>query len=142
MRNGLIALAFVLGFGGVATGQEARYDKAREVTISGPVRYVLPGAGQDGVIGVHLEVMTATGLVRVAIGPAQFIAANNYYFFADEQVSIVGARTGVTGEIWARSVTKDGKTFLILRDEDGTPRWELAAADDPDGCGVSHAPIR
>jgi hypothetical protein len=140
MRNGLIALAFVVGFAGLAVGQEAKYDKAKEVTVSGPVRYVLPGAGQDGVVGVHLEVMTANGLVRVAIGPALFIAANNYYFFVDEQVSIVGAKAGATGEIWARNVTKDGKTFLILRDEDGTPRWESATTED--GCGVSHVPIR
>lgn len=142
MRNGLIALAFVVGFGGLVAGQAPRYDKTKEVTVSGPVRYVLPGAGQDGVIGVHLEVTTPTGLVRVAIGPALFIAANNYYFFADEQVTIVGAKAGANGEIWARNVTKDGKTFLILRDEDGTPRWERATADDPDGCGVSHEPIR
>jgi len=142
MRNGLIALAFVVGFGSLAAGQEPRYDKAREITVSGPVRYVLPGTSQDGVIGVHLEVQTPTGLVRVAIGPALFIAENNYYFFVDEHVSIVGAKAGATGEIWARNVTKDGRTFLILRDEDGRPRWERATADDPDGCGVSHAPIR
>jgi hypothetical protein len=142
MRNGLIALAFVVGIGGLAVAQQPRYDKSKEVTISGPVRYVLPGTSQDGVIGVHLEVMTPTGLVRVAIGPALFIAANNYYFFVDEQVSIVGAKAGTTGEIWARNITKDGKTFLVLRDEDGTPRWERATEDDPDGCGVSHAPIR
>src|SRR5262245_2750904 len=103
MRNGLIGLAFVVGFGGLAVAQGARYDKAREVTVSGPVRYMLPGTSQDGLIGVHLEVMTATGLVRVAIGPALFIAANNYYFFADEQVSIVGAKADATGEIWART---------------------------------------
>ena len=141
MRNGLIALAFVVGFSSLAVGQTPRYDKAKETAVNGTVRYVLAGANQDGIMGVHLEVTTPTGLVRVALGPALFIAANNYYFFVDEQVSIVGAKVA-SGEIWARSVTKDGKTFLVLRDEDGTPRWDRATEDDPDGCGISHAPIR
>jgi hypothetical protein len=30
---------------------------------------------------------------------------------------------------------------LTLRNPDGTPRWKQATADDPDGCGVSHAPV-
>ncbi len=142
MRNGLIALAFVMGVSGMAAGQDRRYDKAKETTISGPIRYVLAGISQDGVVGVHVELKTPTGLVRIALGPALFIANNNYYFFMDEEVSIVGAKVGPSGEIWARTITKDGKNVLVLRDEDGTPRWLRATEDDPDGCGVSHAPIR
>jgi hypothetical protein len=142
MRNAFIALAFVVGASALAIGQDQRYDKSKETMISGPIRYVLAGASQDGVIGVHIELKTPTGLVRVSLGPALFIASNNYYFFMDEQVSVVGAKVGPNGEIWARTVTKDGKNFLVLRDEDGTPRWERATDDDPDGCGVSHAPIR
>ena len=142
MRTGFIAFAFVVGVSGLAVGQDVRYDKAKETTISGPIRYVLAGTSQDGVVGVHLDVKTPAGLVRVALGPALFIASSNFYFFMDEPVSIVGAKVGPTGEIWARTVTKDGKTFLVLRDDDGTPRWQRAADEDPDGCGVSHAPIR
>ena len=43
--------------------------------------------------------------------------------------------------VWARQVSKGGKT-LALRDENGAPRWTQATAEDPDGCGVSHAPVR
>ena len=43
--------------------------------------------------------------------------------------------------MWAREISKGGKT-LTLREPDGTPRWPVATADDPDGCGVSHAPVR
>jgi hypothetical protein len=103
---------------------------------------VLSAADPAGVVGVHLEVTTPSGLVRIALAPALFIASNGYYFFADEHVDVVGAKVGSTGEIWARTISKDGKSFLILRDEDGTPRWPRATEDDPDGCGVSHAPIR
>ena len=142
MRTGFIAFAFAVGVGGLAIGQDVRYDRSKETTVSGPIRYVLAGTSQDGVVGVHLDVKTPAGLVRVALAPALFIASNNFYFFMDEPVSIVGAKVGPTGEIWARTVTKDGKNFLVLRDDDGTPRWQRATEDDPDGCGVSHAPIR
>jgi hypothetical protein len=142
MKKALIAEAAVLLTAGLAMAQTGSYSKAAETSISGTVRYVLSAASPDGIVGVHLEVTTPTGPVRVALGPAMFIASNNFYFFVDEQVYIVGAKSGKIGEIWARTISKDGKTFLTLRDEDGTPRWSKATEEDPDGCGVSHAPIR
>ncbi len=30
----------------------------------------------------------------------------------------------------------------LTKREDGTPRWPFATTEDPDGCGVSHAPVR
>jgi hypothetical protein len=78
---------------------------------------------------------------QTLLAPALFIANNNYFFFSDEQVYVVGSK-GPHGEIWARAISKDGKSFLTLRDADGTPRWPRATEDDPDGRGVSHAPIR
>jgi hypothetical protein len=143
MKKALIAWSvLVVAVLGIRTFAQPTYDKGAETTVAGTVRYVLSAANTDGVVGVHLEVTTPSGPVRVALAPALFIASNNYYFFVDEQVYVVGAKVKPTGEIWARTISKDGKNFLILRDEDGTPRWERATEDDPDGCGVSHAPIR
>ncbi|HEY7288575.1 MAG TPA: hypothetical protein VH583_01975 [Vicinamibacterales bacterium] len=142
MKSVILASSLLVMTAGLAFGQSPTgYNKANETTLSGPIRYVLAAASPDGTVGVHLELKTPAGLVRVSLGPALFIASNNYYFFADEQVYVVGAKAA-TGEIWARTISKDGKTFLTLRDEDGTPRWQRATDDDPDGCGVSHAPIR
>jgi hypothetical protein len=140
MKKALIASALVL-IATAAYAQSARYDKSAETSMSGVIRYVFSPANSDGVIGVHLEVTTPSGPVRVAVAPAQFIANNNYYFFMDERVYVVGA-VMKNGEIWARTISKDGKNFLLLRDDDGTPRWPRATDDDPDGCGLSHAPIR
>jgi hypothetical protein len=140
MRNAVIAITVTLLSAGAALAQTAGYDKANETTITGTIRYVLSGANQDGTVGVHLEVTTPTGPVRVALGPAMYIASNNFYFFVEEPVYVVGARVGKSGELRARSVSKDGKTFLILRNEDGTPKWSQSGEED--GCGVSHAPIR
>ena len=142
MKSLILASSLLVMTAGFTFGQSnAGYNKATETTVSGPIRYVLSAVSQDGIVGVHLELKTPAGPVRVALGPALFIASNNYYFFADESVYVVGAKAK-SGEIWARTISKDGRTFLTLRDEDGTPRWQRATEDDPDGCGVSHAPIR
>ena len=73
-----------------------------------------------------------------------FIGMNNFSFFADDQILVTGAYVSHDGEvaIWARQVSKDGKTLDAARPPTATPRWPLATADDPDGCGVSHAPVR
>lgn len=142
MRKGCVPFIVAAFWATAAMAQSATYNKATETTLNGTIRYVLSAASQDGTFGVHLEVTTAAGPVRVALAPAMFIASNNYYFFVDEKVSVVGAKSGKDGEIWARTVSKDGKSVLVLRDEDGTPRWPRATAEDPDGCGVLHEPIR
>lgn len=98
----------------------------------------------DGTVGVHFVVKTADGkTVKVHVGPAMFIRMNNFSFMVDERVAVIGAPVSRDGDtaLWARAITKDSQT-LILRDADGTPRWPFATAEDPDGCGISHAPVR
>ena len=120
------------------------YDPAEEVTYGGIVTAVVATNGADGAVGVHLNLQTARGVsVKVHLGPAMFIGMNDGFFLADDQVLVTGAFVTHDGEValWARQVTKGRKT-LTLRSPDGTPRWPFATADDPDGCGVSHAPVR
>jgi hypothetical protein len=121
-----------------------RYDPSVQVSYGGVIIGVVSVAGPDGNVGVHVNLKTATGtIVKVHLGPAMFIGMNNFSFFADDQIRVTGAYVSHDGEvaIWARQVEKGGKT-LDLRTADGTPRWPLATAEDPDGCGVSHAPVR
>ena len=120
------------------------YDASREVTVGGVVTSVVPTTGADGVVGVHLAVENARGtIVRVHLGPALFIGMNDGWFAADDQVLVTGAFVTHDGDmaLWARQITKDGRT-ITLRSPDGTPRWPYATADDPDGCGVAHAIVR
>ena len=145
-----LTLLLVVGFfattsaaqsAGVAPGP---YDPTVEGLYGGIVTSVISVVGPDGTVGVHLNLKTATGVVvKVHLGPAAFIGMNNFSFFADDQIQVKGAYVSHDGEVglWAREVFKDGKV-LALRGPDGTPRWTLATADDPDGCGVSHAPVR
>jgi hypothetical protein len=121
-----------------------QYDPTAEVTYGGVITEVISVIGPDGAVGVHLNLKTGTGvIVKVHLGPAIFIGMNNFSFFAEEQVLVTGSFVSHGGEmaLWARQVNKEGKT-LTLRNPDGTPRWPFATAEDPDGCGISHAPVR
>jgi hypothetical protein len=142
----ILALVFAASSAAAQTPAtaSAHYDPGTEASYGGVVTGVVSIAGPDGSVGVHLNLKTATGtIVRVEVGPAIFIGMNNFSFFADDLILIKGAYVRHDGDVavWARSVSKDGKT-LELRDTDGTPRWPFATAEDPDGCGVSHDPVR
>jgi hypothetical protein len=142
MKLAVATFTFVV-LASTAFAQAPPFDPASENTVAGTVRSVLPATGTDGTVGVHLVVRTARGDVRVHLGPAVFIGMNDFSFLVDDEVDITGATVTRAGDtaIWARTITKNSKT-LTLRDTDGTPRWPRASADDPDGCGVGHAPIR
>ena len=120
------------------------YDPAAEVSYGGIVAGVVSVAGPDGTVGVHLNLKTGTGvIVKVHLGPAMFIGMNNVSFLMEDQVLVTGSFVSHDGDmaLWAREVHKGGKV-LTLRSPDGTPRWPFATAEDPDGCGVSHTPVR
>ncbi len=141
------AAGFVLSCATAASAQSnkpvSHYEPSAEVTVAGVVTGVESAAAADGTVGVHLKIRTTEGtVVRVHLGPAMFIGMNDFYFLVDDLVAVRGASVAHAGDIglWARLVTKGSKT-LTLRSEDGTPRWPYATADDPDGCGVSHAQI-
>jgi hypothetical protein len=138
------ALSLVATIAAAQAPPAGRYDPAVEASYAGVIVGVVSVAGPDGNVGVHVNLKTATGtIVRVHLGPAMFIGMNNFSFFAEDQILVKGAYVSHDGDvaIWARQVSKGGKT-LDLRSSDGTPRWPLATAEDPDGCGVSHAPVK
>ena len=122
----------------------AQYDPAAEVSYGGVVAGVVSVIAPDGTVGVHLNLKTGTGvIVKVHVGPAMFIGMNNFSFLMEDQVLVTGSFVSHDGDmaLWAREVHKDGK-MLTLRSPDGTPRWPYATVEDPDGCGVSHQPVR
>lgn len=118
--------------------QPARSDGTAESLIAGTIRAVATFQDAAGTVGVHLDIRTADGLVSVHLAPATFIGQNNFWFFIDDQVEIIGARTLHDGNsaVWATTIRKGG-TVLALRNADGTPKW-TPAIDGTDGCGVNH----
>jgi hypothetical protein len=117
----------------------AAYDPASETNYAGVISQVVASTTADGTVGVDLELLIARDKsVKVHLGPAMFIGSNDFYFLADEQVMVTGAFVSHGGQVslWARQVTKKGKT-LTLRNPSGAPVWKLASTtDDPDGWGI------
>jgi len=137
-------LSLVASLAAAQPPASGRYNPDVEATYTGVVAQVVSVAGADGNVGVHLNLKTSTGaVIKVHLGPAMFIGMNNFSFLADDLILVRGAAVSRDGEVavWAREISKDGK-MLTLRGSDGAPRWTQATADDPDGCGVSHAPVR
>ena len=128
----------------IAAGQSAQpaidnneFDKP----IVGTIKAVATFQDPSGTVGVHLDLVTADGLVNVHLAPAMFIGQSNFSFFFTDQVEIVGTRTVLDGNtaIWASTIKK-GQAVLVLRNADGMPRW-TPPIDGTDGCGVNHIPL-
>jgi len=138
IKTGVLAAAATAA---LAAQAPARYDRTQEQTFSGTIKAVASYPTAEGAVGVHLDLQTADALLDVRIGPATFIGQENFWFFAEDKLVVIGARvSGPEGPIWARAIQR-GSTVLALRTDDGTPRWS-PATNGTDGCGVNHPPIQ
>ena len=117
------------------------YDPSAEITVTGTIKHVVSFTAPDGSVGVHLDFATPDGMFNVHVAPALYIGMQNFWFFADDQLEIVGARSVADGNkaFIARTLKKDGKT-LNLRNAEGKPAW-MPASEGADGCGVAHAAL-
>jgi hypothetical protein len=123
-------------------GAATRYDRAAEKLFSGTIKAVVSYPAPDGSVGVHFDLRTADGIVSVHVAPAMYIGGQNFWFFADDKVEIIGTRVSEdeNAAILAKAIHK-GSEMLVLRRDDGTPRW-TPAVDGTDGCGVEHPPLQ
>jgi len=125
-----------------ALSQPVRYDRATEKAYSGTIKAVASYPAPDGSVGVHLDLTTADGMVSVHVGPAMYIGQQNFWFFADDQIQVIGSRVASEWNtpVWAKAIMK-GSTVLTLRNDDGSPKW-TPAGGGTDGCGVAHPPLQ
>jgi hypothetical protein len=108
-----------------------RYDTSTVVTIQGTIQEVQEGTMQPGAMGrmsgmggLHLTVKTEKETVTVLAGPASFAKDKGFSFAKDDKVEVIGSRVKYNDAeaIIAREIKKGGKT-LVLRNEDGIPKW-------------------
>ena len=142
MRRHFISAVLVVAASAVVAAQSGgTYDRLGEQALSGTIKTVVSFQAPDGSVGVHFDLMTDDGkLVSVHVGPALYIGMQNFFFFADDKVQIIGTRTTYDGNVFftAKSIQK-GSEMLVLRDATGKPKW--AGDIGIDGCGVNHLPI-
>jgi len=122
-------------------GAQVNYDRAAEKAYSGTIKTVVSFQAADGSVGVHFDLKTDDGkIVSVHVAPALYIGMQNFFFFADDRVEIIGAKMTADNNVFieARTIQK-GSTMLVLRDANGQPKW--TGDNGIDGCGVNHFPL-
>jgi hypothetical protein len=101
------------------------YDPRTVVTVEGEVAAVeqreAPNCAGKG---VHLQLKTADGEIPVHLGPDWYVENQEPQIAQGDHEKVTGSRITYQDKpaVIAREVAK-GDEVLVLRDEDGTPRW-------------------
>jgi DNA/RNA endonuclease YhcR with UshA esterase domain len=92
--------------------------------MSGKVDRLSQETGHRGWQGTHLFVKTDTGTIEVHVGPADYIASQQFSFAAGDVVEVTGSKVKMQDKdvLLAREIKKEGKT-LVLRNAQGVPNW-------------------
>jgi hypothetical protein len=142
MRRLVISAAVLVVAAATIVAAQAKYDRASEKAFTGTIKTVVSFAAADGTVGVHFDMKDAEGkIVSVHVGPAIYVGMQNFFFFAEDKVTIIGAKENADGNafITAKSIQK-GSEMLVLRDDTGKPKW-TGGDEGTDGCGVNHLPL-
>ena len=138
ISRGFVVTLWLAASAGILAQSGSIYDPGAEITVTGTIKHVVSFTAPDGSVGVHLDFTTPDGMLNVHVAPALYIGMQNFWFFADDRLEIVGAKSVADGNkaFIARTLKKDGKT-LNLRNAEGKPAW-TPTTEGADGCGVAH----
>jgi len=116
------------GYGGGGWGPggpgDRLYDPKTVETVNGTVKSVDIVKSRGMSDGVHVMLATGTEVIPVHLGPAWYLEHQDVVLAAGDKVSVRGSRVTYGGKpaIIAAEVTR-GANVLVLRDEQGFPRW-------------------
>jgi hypothetical protein len=141
MSRGCLVALWLAASAGILAQSGSTYDPSAEITVSGTITHVVSFTAPDGSVGVHLDFTTSAGMLNVHVAPALYIGMENFWFFADDKLEIVGVTSVADGNkaFIARTLNKGGKV-LNLRNAEGRPAW-TPATEGTDGCGVAHTAL-
>jgi hypothetical protein len=97
------------------------YDLAKEINIQGTIQTIETVSG-PGVLGTHLQLQTAQGLVDAHLGTGAIANSKTLGLVTGQSVSITGMMADVAGApvLLARVLTTSNHIY-ILRNEHGLP---------------------
>lgn len=97
------------------------YDLAKEINIQGAVQKI-EVVTEAGLLGTHIQLQTAKGIVDVHLGSAPVASAKTLSLVTGQTVSITGMMADSDGKsvLLARVLTTSNHIF-ILRNEHGLP---------------------
>jgi hypothetical protein len=129
----LMAQASPMGFpgccGGGGWGHGSHYGRIYDPksieTISGEVVDIdtfTPIGGMSQ--GMHLRLKTDSETVDVHLGPAWYLENQDFTIVPKDKIEVTGSKISFSGQpALIATQIKKGNAILILRDENGFPRW-------------------
>jgi alpha-acetolactate decarboxylase len=111
--------------GGKGRHRMRNYDTKTVETLSGSIISIDKSAsfyGKSGK-GYHLTVKTEKETITVHLGPSSYLE-DKIKLQKGDSIEVTGSRTKIDGKtvIVAQKIKK-GTAEVVLRDEDGTPKW-------------------
>ncbi len=110
----------VLAQGRGSGGRGPNYSVATEITVSGTVQDLKPGAQQ----GMHVMLKTSDAILELALGPSWYQTEKKYQIAKGDELTVTGAKTTVEGHdlLLVREIRKGSQT-MTFRDAKGFPMW-------------------
>jgi hypothetical protein len=102
------------------------YDATKEIKVQGNILKIEAAAGGSTLIGTHIQVQTAQGVVDTHLGSGVIFSPNALGLFVGESVTVTGMMATVGGNsvLLARVLTTPNHVFN-LRNEHGIPARSL-----------------
>jgi hypothetical protein len=96
----------------------SRYDVSKEITVQGTVQSLVKHPAPPGIMGAHLEVTTAQGVVDAHIGNFVFAGRTPVSFAPGQSVKLVGLMTTVNHQnvFLVRTIQTGNRTITIRSD--------------------------
>src|SRR5215475_14682255 len=106
-----------------ANDLRAGYDPARETNLVGTVSSFTPNS-ENGPLGAHVAVQTASGIVDVHVGDAKFLSLNHLTLNEGDSVRIIGESfTNGGNTVFLARIIQKGTVAVAVRSPRGMPLW-------------------
>lgn len=97
------------------------YDMSKEVKVQGVIEKI-NGFGNDGPIGTHILIQTASGVIDAHLGFGSAASSKNLGISVGQNVTVVGMMETVgSGSVLMARILTTPSRVIVLRNEHGIP---------------------